>query len=306
MSKSTKLGLTFCAFSSIASFTIVAKRAIEHETTGTIYTPFPTPIKIVEYLQFIYMSTEIYVPSYFLGFYCGYLYENGFKFKVNTVWDHALYLNISFVMQNMVSVINGLSNQFGLIPKSMTWLQIIANRVFFTSSIALVFMYFMSIDSIYGIALPRIESLLTKKRREAEESKIRNEQMAKMDSTECTKELESMPIEKNEKNESRDGNNNNVVKSVQPVQYSLFTALCRLSYSIFMANYVQVKFEFFTSRSLITLDWYPLAKRLTGSMFFCLIWSFTFYCFFVAPFDQINKRFIFKRAITKQEKEKAN
>lgn len=266
MTKSIKLGLSFCAIASIVSYIAVALRAIKYETTGTIYTPYPTPIKIVEYLQFIYMPAETYIPSYALGFVCGYLYVSGLKLRVNTIYDHVIYLSVSFVLQNTVSVINGLANEFNYIPQSMVWLQIICNRIFFTAAVAVMMMYFLSIDSLFGIKLDKIESSLIKKENE-------NSDNNNMDS------------------DIMDEN----IKKLNGVKYSIFTGLCRLSYAIFLSNYLLVKYEFFTSRSLLSFEFFPLIKRLTGSMIFCLIFAFTFYCFFIAPFEQLNKRYIFNR-----------
>lgn len=275
INKSKYLGFIFCAISAVYSYTALALRAIKYETTGTIYTPFPTPIKIVEYLQFIYMTTDTYIPSYVLGFICGYLYVSGFKFRINTIYDHGMYLFASSLLQHMVSIINGLANEFNLIPQSMVWFQIILNRILFTSAIAMMMMYFLSIDSIFGIKLDKIESSLIKKKKvDANNSDIPGNN--KENNDKATNNLEN--IEEKKPNE---------------VQYSFFTGLCRLSYAIFLSNYLLVKYEFFTSRSLLSFDWYPLIKRLTGSMIFCLIFSFTFYCFFIAPFDQLNKRYIF-------------
>ena len=144
INKSKYLGFIFCAISAVYSYTALALRAIKYEKTGTIYTPFPTPIKIVEYLQFIYMTTDTYIPSYVLGFICGYLYVSGFKFRINTIYDHGMYLFASSLLQHMVSIINGLANEFNLIPQSMVWFQIILNRILFTSAIAMMMMYFLS------------------------------------------------------------------------------------------------------------------------------------------------------------------
>ena len=277
INKSRYLGFIFCAMSAVYSYIVLALRAIKYETTGTIYTPFPTPIKIVEYLQFIYMTTDTYIPSYVLGFICGYLYASGFKLRINTIYDHGMYLFASGLLQHMVSIINGLANEFNLIPQSMVWFQIILNRIFFTSAMAMMMMYFLSIDSIFGIKLDKIESSLIKKKKvDANSNDISGNN--KENNDKATNNLEN--IEEKKPNE---------------VQYSFFTGLCRLSYAIFLSNYLLVKYEFSTSRSLLSFDWYPLIKRLTGSMVFCFIFSFTFYCFFIAPFDQLNKRYFFNR-----------
>lgn len=265
MSKSIKIGLSFCLFSSIYSYYTVACRAIEYETTGTIYTPYPTPIKIVEYLQFIYMKTETYIPSYVLGLICGYLYEGGYRLNIKTNYDHAIYLSMSIILQHSVSMINGLANEFNIIPQHFVWLQIIANRIFFTSAAAMMMMYFLSVDRIFGYKLDKIESSLV------------------------SKNIDSK-IDIANKNDGR-------------IEYSFLTGLCRLSYATFLSNYLLVKYEFFTSRSLLTFDWVPLLRRLVGSMTFCLIFAFTFYCFFIAPFDALNKKYLFKTGKSKNKKE---
>jgi hypothetical protein len=71
-SQASGMALAFL-LSSIACIKVIYNGFV-HESTMTLYTPKLIPIKIVEYLDYIHMTTPIYVPSYFLGMMNGELW----------------------------------------------------------------------------------------------------------------------------------------------------------------------------------------------------------------------------------------
>lgn len=277
ISKSTKFGVIFCILSWIVSYVVVAIRAVTYETTATIFTPNPSPVKIVEYMQHIYTPVVTYIPSYVVGLGCGFLYNSGYKFSIKSRFDHVKYIGISTLFVMLVNLNNGLANEFNLIPKSLNWLHIISNKIYYTATITILMIYFLSIDNMFGHDLPPLKSQFTDESIVEENNNVPNSNGKKVD-----------PMAVSDK-ESK-------------VEYSVLTAFYRLAYAINLSNYLLAKYEIFTSRSILSFSFYPLIQRLLGSWILAIVWALIFHCLFVAPFQQLNKQYIFKLLKKKRQK----
>ena len=73
MVKSQASGLALAFLFSCIGCIRVIYNAFIYESTMTLLTPKLIPIKIVEYLDYIHMTTPIYIPSYFMGMVNGEL-----------------------------------------------------------------------------------------------------------------------------------------------------------------------------------------------------------------------------------------
>ncbi|KAI1303721.1 hypothetical protein HDE_02213 [Halotydeus destructor] len=70
--RSVKAGLTFSVTMIIYGWLHTAYNAHTYETTATMYVPDPIPMKVVQYLNYVHMSTPVYMPAYFIGFIVGH------------------------------------------------------------------------------------------------------------------------------------------------------------------------------------------------------------------------------------------
>jgi len=226
--KSVPRGFVFCTTLSILAALRVMYNGYKFETTMTMYTPWPDTRKILEYLDVIHMTTPIYIPSYFIGILNGLIVYSGFRLPVNSFRDHIFYFTIATLLPSVTFFINGLYNEYQIIPHLFIPPLIMFNRLL-QSVVCFIFLtYFMSIKANF-------EEFFTNSK------------------------------------------------------YSLLQAACRLSYSLYLSNYLVVKTEFFTSRSLFPQTPYTFITRVTSTLIVMNIVAFFFHLFIVAPFDGLRK-----------------
>lgn len=109
--------------------------------------------KIVEYLNYIHMSTFTYIPSYFIGFILGHYLASGYRLPANNVREHIMWAVIPQLAFIAVNGVNGLYNSLRIIPHSWAWFMINFNRTLHTLGVALMLFHFSSLNSILGYKL---------------------------------------------------------------------------------------------------------------------------------------------------------
>lgn len=84
-------------------------------------------------------------------------------------------------------------------------------------------------------------------------------------------------------------------------RYSFMQGVCRLSYSLYLVNYVVVKTEFFTSRTVFSMSWYNIIGRTFATLNLMIFSSVVFHLLFVAPFDNLRRSLVSKLATTSNQ-----
>lgn len=88
------------------------------------------------------------------------------------------------------------------------------------------------------------------------------------------------------------------VPSHSETKFSFVSALLRLSFSVYMSNYLLVRSEFFGRKELFVFDWYLTTKRVFSTGILVLIVSYVYHVLCVAPFNSL-RRMIFERKRSK-------
>ncbi|KAI1303726.1 hypothetical protein HDE_02215 [Halotydeus destructor] len=71
--------------------------------------------------------------------------------------------------------------------------------------------------------------------------------------------------------------------------FEFITGLCRLSYAIYLANYLLIKMEFFGQKVLYPSDFYLSVKRVATTAILVIMFAFVFQLFFIAPFNNLRR-----------------
>ena len=73
---------------------------------------------------------------------------------------------------------------------------------------------------------------------------------------------------------------------------NIIIPLSNISVAFYLTNYFFIRFDFFTSRVLITYSWYHLLKRTAYAMVLMTFIAFIFHLYFVAPIDTLIRHLI--------------
>ncbi|KAI1303759.1 hypothetical protein HDE_02218 [Halotydeus destructor] len=250
--RSVKAGLIYSVAMMVYGWLHIAYNAYKYETTGTLYVPDPIPINIVNYMDYIHMSTAIYIPAYFMGFIAGHYLAAGYRLKVDTVKDHIIWNIVAQLFFGVVIVQNGLYNGLRVIPHSWSPMQININRTMHTLGGAISFVYYSSLNHIFGYKLQNY--------------------------------------------------GDDSVQEKSTSKFDLVSTMCRLSYSIYLSNYILIKSEFFGQKVLFPADWYHVLKRLFATALMIIMFAFVFQVLFIAPFNNIRRLLFDRKPVPKETK----
>jgi len=260
--RNQRSGLTLMGLLSIIAFSRVAYVASVKETYATIYRPWPDTSKILDYMDFIHTTTPTYIPIYMFGVAHGLILYHGYRVPTNLfgggIYFHIVYLALGSVFPAVTGLLNGLYNEYGIITDAMGPALIIANRIIQSTSCCCLLTYYMTV--FHPV-----------KKADENESKRTTE-------TPCEPSTSDAIPSATKKNPETD-------RVFAPV-----VALCRLSYSLYMSNYLIVKTSFFTSRTLLRLGFHGTISRILSSLMAMIALAFLFHLFVVAPFDNLRRR----------------
>ncbi|KAI1303711.1 Nose resistant to fluoxetine protein 6 [Halotydeus destructor] len=251
--RSVKAGLTFSVTMMIYGWLHTAYNAYTYETTATLYVPDPIPMKVVQYLNYVHMSTPVYMPAYFMGFLVGHYLSTGYRMKLEVIQDHIKVIAAITVSAGIVAGQNILYNGFRLIPHSWSPMQININRTLQTLCSAISLVYFFSLDEVFGYKLDKTD--------------------------------------------------NDVGQQKSTSWFSLRSTLTRLSYSVYLSNYVLIKSEFFAQKTLYPADMYLVLKKCFATTMMVILVAFVFQLLFVSPFNNV-RRILFDRKASSENNNK--
>ena len=254
MVRSQVKGTLLCFVFAVISTIRVLYVAYANNTYGTLYRPWPDTTKILEYVDLIHMPAAIYVPGYVIGLVHGLCLYKGLRIPLKNLWLNLFLMTVAFNLPSVTGFLNGLYNEFGILPQSLAPLLIVTNRLLNVIPSAIFLTFYMSIWHPF------------------------NETTGQSQDRENT------------------GDNQKDGKEFSPL-----TALCRLSYAVYLSNYYVVKTEFFTSRSLLRLGYYGVSQRLLMSMGSMMVMAVAFHLTVVTPFDNLRRKLM----SPKQAKQKA-
>ncbi|KAI1303725.1 hypothetical protein HDE_02217 [Halotydeus destructor] len=95
---------------------------------------------------------------------------------------------------------------------------------------------------------------------------------------------------------------NNNVQEKSRSKFDFVSTICRLSYSIYLSNYVLIKSEFFGQKVLYPADLYLSVKRIVSTTIFVILFAFVFHLFFIAPFSNLRRILLDRKATLLQAK----
>ena len=144
--KSQKQGIAVAITLSFIAYIKVVYNGFVYESTMTLYTPQLIPIKILEYLDYIHMTTPAYIPSYLMGIMNGLLIHSGFKLPVKTVQQHLAIVTLGFFLPGGPSVVKILYNTFDILPNLFVPFAIMGDRLIQCLAVGLNLTYYMSIN----------------------------------------------------------------------------------------------------------------------------------------------------------------
>jgi len=148
--------IMFC-LSVLASLKVIYNSFL-HELTMTMYTPKMDATKILEYLNYVHMTTPVYIPSYFIGMINGLIIHSGFKFPTQSLKHHLFFLYLVLTLPYGSTIVTSLYNGFDMFPQFLVPFAIMGNRIFQSISCAISLTYFMSIDSKWTMFAPSTNS----------------------------------------------------------------------------------------------------------------------------------------------------
>ena len=238
--RSARNGIAFSLTMIVLGSVKTAHTSIVHDTTGTLYTPFPSAQKISEYFSYVTVQVTTYLPSYFTGFLFAYGHvHNLFPNRVSGLLGHLKWLMAISVIQNVQTCIAIAYNSYQLIPHSMSFVVVVLTRTLQMISFLVIFVYVMTFKSFW------------------QESRRKSE----------TASPEA---------------------GVAPVQtFNLLKGICRLSFAVYMSNYLYIRTEYFTRRFLMHNHVFWIMHRMMASMILIYVTAFLFQVFFLSPFDSI-------------------
>lgn len=108
------------------------------------------------------------------------------------------------------------------------------------------------------------------------------------------------------KNVINPGGDSDVTSSKEgdKVSFNLLKAACRLSFSLYICNYLYIRTEFFTRRFLYPPGIFWIVKRLVSSILFLLIFSLLFHLLLLAPLDAVREHLMKSKPKHNQVKNK--
>ncbi|KAI1299365.1 hypothetical protein HDE_03778 [Halotydeus destructor] len=83
-------------------------------------------------------------------------------------------------------------------------------------------------------------------------------------------------------------------------EYSLVSALCKLTFSLYLMNYYCIRYDFLTSRIPFQAGVYHVQKRFIFSLVLTFLVATLFHLIVIAPFDNLRKKY-YSMAITSPE-----
>jgi hypothetical protein len=244
-SRSQKAGIAFSITMMLVGSMKMALNAITYETTGTLYTPYPSAQKIEQYFSVVTTAMTTYLPAYFMGILIANRHISNPHPKVKTGWlEHIKAIGCICLCQWTQTSVAVAYNVFKFIPPSMSYVVIILTRSLQMFSVALIFEYAMTFKSAW---------------------------------------------EQNRKQEQKihDAQNNGIADAKSKESFSLFRGICRLSFSVYMSNYLYIRTEYFTRRFLMPNHLFWIFHRVISSMIMIYFTAFLFQVFFLSPFDSI-------------------
>ena len=270
--RSVKAGFIVIAVSSTLANVKILYNSYVFETTPNLFIPFPISVKIPEYLGYIHMQTAVYMPAYFTGFLLSYAMSHHDLIKrlqLNSLTAHAKFFLLTQLVFLLININTSLVNVFDAVPAWFKPSIVVINRNTQTIAFSLMILQCLALKPFYNKFWG-----------------IREEQPLQ-ESGETTGEAAD------------------VSQQQQPPQsFNPLRAFCRLTYPLYVSNYLVIRSEFFNRRFLESSELFWMLKRSASTLMMLYIVAFAYQICFLSPLDAVRRYLISTGKPNDQERAK--
>lgn len=295
LAKRPKLGILYClswmAFGVGIGFYYVKR---ERVTPTLLVGRNPSIYQLEMFLKYIHMATSGYLFSYFSAMLAAYAVCSGILNKHAKNINHWFWLSGWIITAHIAQFAPLLTNTFDAVPREHVAYFVIGVRIV----VAVEMVFFCTY-----LALLDLRDKLTKEEQTAKDKTNGNlaENSIQNGVNEAEKSFPTIPEKK---------------------QFSAFKAIFRLTFSIYMCNYLLVRSDFYTARHAfytslwtyvssipvflfvhsISLSFLQQVKRIVAILLMMLPLSFLYHIFFIAPFFNLFNDLVKKKPSSSREK----
>ena len=262
--KRARVGILLCFTLILLGNVLLVYFTMNNISSPVLIDAEATREKTVNYLDYVHFGTYSHLSNYFIGMLAAYTVTVDGLLLKNAKIVTILY-NVAVLMSGTVHFAPTLHNSFGILPQHLVPFYIVTIKFFYV-------FYF----SLF---------LFTNVNRYAAKSVETQELKSPKDMHPIMKLLMELMVQ-----------SNRWIFGALDYLYTapLFRLVINLAYAVYISNYAYIRYDFFTSRtgmSLSTNMSYSIMTRIVYTLWFVLSFSLLFQLFFVSPFDNVRRRF---------------
>lgn len=252
-----RAAVALCAVLITSSLFWLGYQATIHRVTPALFVPNdPSYSKTVDYLDVVHMKTYVYMPAFFIGILLAAAVRTGRTLDISDRRKMYAYLFVWYVANSAAMLAPSLWNSYHLFPPELVGVYVVALKILFIASYVLLTLVLHSYSQ-------------------------ERKQRAKLNAT-------------HESNNNEPAAEQNDNATAEAGHWNLFKGLCRLSFALYISNYLFIRTDFFTSRVIYYATWDAFFKRYGYGILMMLIVAATFHCLFIAPLDHLRRTFFRK------------
>lgn len=257
LAKRPKVGILYCITWMMVGNLLTFYYATIHKVTPTLMVANnPYIHNLEQFLIYVHMATSSYIPSYFCCILTGYTIHLGVWKRFSKNINHLMWFMVISVTHLMSAFSPILTNTLNILPEHLNPIFIVTVRTLVMIQAALILIYFsLTSDS-------------------NDDVKRKDDQEVKSGSSDVEKVEQLSYLDQ-------------IIRLNDHESYSVLKAFLRLSFAIYMSNYLYIRTDFMTERNLFHTSIYVLIKRIVSSFAFIIIVSVIFHLMFVAPFGNL-------------------
>lgn len=245
-----RAGVALALLLSLASAAKVLYNAYAYETTLSIFVPNPVSVKIHEFIGLIHMRTATYVPAYFAGFLLSFLIKERQLIQRLNLQSFRDHALFFLSYQVFLLVIN--VNTALVNVFAVVPASLLPLVLLFNKTCQVISFAFMI---IHFLALEPVYKQISRK--------IWSSKATDADS---------------------------VHQEEQPEKsFSLMRLLSRLTFPLYISNYLYIRSEFFTRRFLESSDLVWMMKRAVSTFALLYLLAFAYQVLFLSPLDAVRR-----------------
>jgi len=215
------------------------------------------------------MSIYSFFLNFFLGIWTAHNIKHGFKLDLSSSFRHFKWLFLMWLSLMLAEISPALHNTFNALPASLVPFYLVFNRLCFTVAITLLVLYASSL----GAQPEKSQTVNGESSAKCVGNRAPNTEETPSDDTDGISRLKSL-----------------FSAFLDVFNSHAATLVTKLSFSLFISNYLFIRSDFFSSRYLLENNIYPFFKRMTSMYASILLTAFVFHLLFIAPLDKLRKK----------------